>query len=105
MGTEVTRREWLMILGRVAGIAGFSGVSPELVAMTTGGHSSSALPPGLYYASQEHLSEALAEPGRMHAIPPGARRSTPGRVLLLSDRSSSRIRSLEPSDALLRFYW
>jgi len=69
---EVTRREWLMILGRVAGIAGFSGVAPELVAMTTGGHSSTALPPGLYYASQEHLSEAFGESGRMHAIPPGS---------------------------------
>ena len=69
---EVTRREWLMILGRVAGIAGFSGVAPELVAMTTGGHSSTALPPGLYYASQEHLSEAFGELGRMHAIPPGS---------------------------------
>ena len=69
---EVTRREWLMILGRVAAIAGFSGVAPELVALTTGGHHSTALPPGLYYASQEHLSQAFGDFGRMHAIPPGS---------------------------------
>lgn len=73
VNNEVTRREWLMILGRVAGIAGFSGFAPELVAMTaTGGQPSSALPPGLYYASHEHLSQALVDHGRMHTIPPGS---------------------------------
>lgn len=72
VNNEVTRREWLMILGRVAAIAGFSGVAPELVAMSSGSHSSTALPPGLYYASQEHLSQALGDLGRMHPLPRGS---------------------------------
>lgn len=71
VGSEVTRREWLMILGRVAGIAGFSGVAPELVAMTAT-PASTALPPGLYYASQEHLAQALGDHERMHTIAPGS---------------------------------
>lgn len=73
VSNDVTRRQWLMILGRVAGIAGFSGVAPELVAMAAmGGQSSTALPPGLYYASEEHLSQALVNPGQMHTIPLGS---------------------------------
>src|SRR5215469_14425346 len=82
-----------MILGRAAGIAGFSGVAPELVATTTtGGRPSTALPPGLYYASQEHLSQALGDLGKMHRIPPGseteyaAPSTTPFRPQFFSDK-------------------
>ena len=73
VSNEVTRREWLMIVGRAAGIAGFSGVAPELVAMTAPAeHPPTALPPGLYYASQEHLSQALGDLRKMHTILPGS---------------------------------
>src|SRR5215467_10878380 len=90
-----------MILGRVAGIAGFSGVAPELVAMTaTGGQWSTALPPGLYYPSQEHLSQALVNRGRMHTIPPGSETeyaepsSTPFRSQFFSDEEFRVVRRI-----------
>lgn len=69
---DLTRRKWILTLGQVAALAGVSGMVPELA--TTLAHSeeqqSTALPPGLYYPSQEHLSSALA--GDLHAIPPGS---------------------------------
>ena len=70
---EVTRRQWLLILGRLAAVAGFSGVVPELAASLPAaeGKQSTALPPGLYYPAEEHLSHALREIG-VHEIPPGS---------------------------------
>jgi hypothetical protein len=70
---EVTRRQWMLILGRLAAIAGFSGIVPELAAALPGveGLGNRALPPGLYYPSQDHLSHALGDLGGMHTIPPG----------------------------------
>jgi Gluconate 2-dehydrogenase subunit 3 len=69
---EVTRREWMLILGRLAAIAGFSGIVPELAAALPGveGPGNKALPPGLYYPSHDHLSHALGDLGSMHTIPP-----------------------------------
>jgi hypothetical protein len=71
---EVTRRQWMLILGRLAAIAGFSGIVPELAAALPGveGLGNKALPPGLYYPSQDHLSHALGDLGGLHTIPPGS---------------------------------
>jgi hypothetical protein len=69
---ELTRRQWLLILGRLAAVAGFSGVVPELAAALPGAKGKQSLPPGLYYASQEHLSHALGDLGSMHEIPSGS---------------------------------
>jgi gluconate 2-dehydrogenase subunit 3-like protein len=70
---ELTRRQWLLILGELAAVAGFSGVVPELAAALPGaeGQQSAGLPPGLYYPSHEHLSHALSDTGKMHVIPLG----------------------------------
>lgn len=69
---ELTRRHWLLILGELATVAGFSGVVPELTAALSvaEGQKATGLPPGLYHASQEHLSHALS--GSMHNIPAGS---------------------------------
>lgn len=71
---EFTRRQWLLILGRLAAIAGFSGVVPELAGAlpATEEQETTALPAGLYHPSQEHLSHALGELGSMHTVPPGS---------------------------------
>lgn len=68
---EITRRQWLLILGRLAAIAGFSGIVPELAAALPDGKAQ-PLPPGLYYPSPDHLSHALGDLGSLHAIPPGS---------------------------------
>jgi len=71
---EVTRRQWMLILGRLATIAGFSGIVPEIAAALPGveGPGNRALPPGLYYPSQDHLSHALGDLGTVRTIPPGS---------------------------------
>ena len=68
---EITRRQWLLILGRLAAIAGFSGIVPDLVSALPNAKAQ-PLPPGLYRPSQDHLSHALGDLGSMHAIPPGS---------------------------------
>jgi len=67
--SELTRRQWLLILGG-ATVAGFSGIVPELAAALSGAeeHQASALPPGLYYPSHDHLAHALDELGSMRTI-------------------------------------
>jgi gluconate 2-dehydrogenase subunit 3-like protein len=74
VGNEVTRRQWLLILGELATVAGFSGVVPELTAALSVAEEqeTTGLPPGLYHASQEHLSHALGGLGSMHNIPTGS---------------------------------
>jgi hypothetical protein len=71
--TELTRRRWLLILGG-ATVVGFSGVVPEWAAAfpDTEGRQPAALPPGLYSASNEHLSHALHGLGETHNIAPGS---------------------------------
>ena len=70
---EVTRRQWILILGRLGAIAGFSGVVPEFAAALSvaEGVGNKALPPGLYYPSEDHLSHALGDVGS-HKIVPGS---------------------------------
>ena len=72
-GDELTRRQWLLILGG-ATLAGFSGAVPESATALFGteGHQAARLPPGLYYPSNEHLFHALRGLGNMHAIAPGS---------------------------------
>jgi len=69
---EVTRRQWMLILGRLAAIAGFSGIAPDIAAALPGveGLGNRALPPGLYYPSPDHLSHALGDLDSTHTIPP-----------------------------------
>ncbi len=63
----------MLILGRLATIAGFSGIVPEIAAALPGveGPGNRALPPGLYYPSQDHLSHALGDLGTVRTIPAG----------------------------------
>src|SRR5262245_61606838 len=74
MSVDLTRRQWLLKLSQLVAVAGFSGVVPELASTLpdTEGQETRALPPGLYYPSQEHLSHALGDLGGMHSIPPGS---------------------------------
>jgi hypothetical protein len=70
---EFTRRQWLLKLGQVAAVAGFSGIVPELANFSSAeGQQSAELPPGLYYPSQQHLAHALGHIGSMRAIPRGS---------------------------------
>ena len=74
VNVDLTRRQWLLKLGQLVAVAGFSGLAPELGSALPDAEEqeSRALPPGLYYPSQEHLSHALGDLGSMHAIPPGS---------------------------------
>lgn len=69
---DITRRRWLLILGKLAALSGFSGVVPELAGALSGPGAQASLPPGLYHPSEDHLTHALAEAGGFHPIPPGS---------------------------------
>lgn len=69
---EFTRRQWLLKLGQLTALAGMSGLAPELATALPLTEDSSALPPGLYYPSQEHLSHALVELGGVRPVPAGS---------------------------------
>jgi len=74
MDDELTRRQWLLILGGLATVVGFSGVIPELAAALIGarGPQATALPSGLYHPSHDHLFHALGNLGSIHSMPPGS---------------------------------
>jgi len=59
---DLTRRAWLLRLGEVTALAGVAGLVPDVAGalMPTGQDSATALPPGLYDPSVEHLSHVLA---------------------------------------------
>ena len=71
---DLTRRNWILMLGGVTALAGASGMAPELaIALAASEEQQNAgLPPGLFYPSQEHLSHAFDDVGGMHIIPPGS---------------------------------
>ena len=71
---EVTRRQWLLMLGQLTTVAGFSGIVPDFATALdrSEGQQTRAFPPGLYHPSQEHLSHAFGELGSLHRIPPGS---------------------------------
>jgi len=72
----LSRREWLIDVGRAAALAGISGGTGPLQAdaLTEPGVSESkpeTLPPGLYRPAYGHLGRALEDDSRFHPIPPG----------------------------------
>ena len=70
----LTRRKWLIDIGKAAAVAGMAGKAlpfeAEGVTMVPE-HRPNSLPPGLYSPSFDHLGSALGSDSRFHAIPPG----------------------------------
>jgi hypothetical protein len=71
---DFTRRKWILALGRLTALAGVSGMVPEFATALASPEKQqkATLPPGLFYPSQEHLSNAFGDVGGMHTIPPGS---------------------------------
>lgn len=72
----LSRREWLIDVGKAAALAGIAGKAIPLSAEGLAGDPASetgqeSLPPGLYRPSPEHLGHALGNDMRFHPIPPG----------------------------------
>ena len=72
----LSRREWLIDLGKAAALAGIAGKSASLDAERMIGFPApetrpETLPPGLYNPSFDHLGHALGNDMRFHPIPPG----------------------------------
>ncbi len=72
----ISRRKWLIDVGKTAALAGIAGKAGPLEASASPApaHSESgseALPPGLYRPSYDHLTHALESESRFHPIPPG----------------------------------
>ena len=61
---DLTRRQWILRLGKSVALAGVSGLVPEIAAVSAAQHAEqsklAALPPGLYEPSQDHLVHALS---------------------------------------------
>ena len=70
---EVTRREWILRLSEFVALAGVSGMIPELSASPGAQQkNTTALPPGLYEPSQDHLVHALSSEGKTWSPPLGS---------------------------------
>jgi len=74
---DPSRRQWLLRLGEMVVLAGVSGLVPESAAALLGAAqdaplAASALPPGLYDASPEHLVHALSSGSKKWSPPPGS---------------------------------
>ena len=73
---DLSRRQWLLRLGEMVVLAGVSGLVPESAAALLGPGQAldpaTALPPGLYDASPEHLVHALSSAGKQWSPPPGS---------------------------------
>jgi hypothetical protein len=67
---ELTRRRWLIEVGKAAALAGIAGSLPAASAASESKPES--FPPGIYGPSPDHLSHALLEDSRFHPIPPGS---------------------------------
>jgi len=70
-GGAITRREWLLSLGGAVVLAGYSGVPGEASTQTAAADAS-ALPPGLFVPSLDHLTHALTSDNPFHPIPLGS---------------------------------
>ena len=73
---NLSRREWLIDLGKAAALAGIAGKTTPLGAEGLAGKPASetapeTFPQGLYRPSSEHLGHALGNDTRFHPIPPG----------------------------------
>jgi Gluconate 2-dehydrogenase subunit 3 len=66
---ELTRRKWLIEVGKAAALAGIAGSLPEASAASES--KPETLPAGLFVPAPDHLSHALLEDSRFHPIPPG----------------------------------
>jgi hypothetical protein len=74
---DLSRRQWLLRLGEMVVLAGVSGLVPESAAALVGAgqgtlSAASALPPGLYDPSPEHLVHALSAGSMKWSPPPGS---------------------------------
>jgi hypothetical protein len=74
---HLTRRQWILRLGESVALAGVSGLVPEVRAVLAAQQQAepskpTALPPGLYEPSQDHLVHALSSGGRKWTPPAGA---------------------------------
>ena len=73
---DLTRREWILRLGEFVALAGVSGLVPEVAADLAAQQAEqsklTALPPGLYEPSQDHLVHVLGSGGKKWTPPVGA---------------------------------
>jgi hypothetical protein len=73
---DLTRRQWILRLGEFVALAGVSGLVPEVAAGFAAQQAEqsklTALPPGLYEPSQDHLVHALSSGGNKWTPPAGA---------------------------------
>ena len=73
---DLTRRQWLLRFGELVTLAGISGLVPEfgvpLASQQGEDGVMTALPAGLYNASQDHLVHALSSGGKNWAPPLGS---------------------------------
>ncbi|MEJ2008362.1 MAG: hypothetical protein P8Z30_09455 [Acidobacteriota bacterium] len=74
--TELSRREWLIDVGKAAALAGIAGKAGSLQADGFSAPASSesrpqTLPAGLYRPAPGHLGRALEGDSRFHPVPPG----------------------------------
>lgn len=72
----LSRRKWLIDVGKAAALAGIAGKTGPLDAEVAAGIPApetklESLPPGLYRPSSGHLGMALQDDSRFHPIPPG----------------------------------
>jgi hypothetical protein len=66
----LSRRDWLLNFGSAVILSGFSGMPSE---SQQAGHAiATALPPGLYTPSIDHVTHALNHDGPFFPVPPGA---------------------------------
>jgi hypothetical protein len=66
----LSRRDWLLNLGSAVILSGFAGMPGE--SQQSEHTSATALPPGLYTPSIDHVTHALNQDGPFFSIPPGA---------------------------------
>ena len=66
----LSRRDWLLNLGSAVILSGFAGLPGE--SQQTEHTFTTALPPGLYTPSIDHVTHALNQEGPFFSIPPGA---------------------------------
>lgn len=73
---ELTRRDWLVRIGKTAAVAGLSGevsgAGAALSSLVQSAPRADTLPPGLYEPSNDHLTHALGADGLLHPVPLGS---------------------------------